>query len=394
MSQLDKTENSNSAQTDEHELERARNVPFKTIYYLFTRAGGRCEFRGCNTYLLEHHVTGNLGNYGEKGHVYAFRERGARGLEPNRPENIHHISNLIFLCHPCHKLVDIVRPDDYPIALLRQFKQEHEDRIYTLTAVTQNRKTVPIVFKGLVADRDTQVSDNELLEAVLPNYPVFRDKLTVDLSPIPDTPDAPFWTIGQRKIDAELDRLDNLGRSYGDDLHLSIFALAPIPLLMYLGFKLSDKRRTSLFQRHREPESWKWKDGPGVAKYQTELVSSGSRDVAMLLNLSGQNSKEAVIETIGPGAAIYELTLSNPEPSPRYLDTLDDLVRFRSEYEHLLAHIRSEHPRASRVHVFPAVPAPVAVMCGLVRLPKVDPPFAIYDRDKRSGGFTYCLELP
>ncbi|MGI9295367.1 MAG: SAVED domain-containing protein [Pseudomonadales bacterium] len=374
-------------------LERARTVPPKTVYYLFSRAGGRCEFRGCNAYLLEHHVTGDLGNYGEKGHIYAFKQGGSRGVEADRPDDIHDIANLILLCHGCHKLVDVERPAEYPVALLRRFKQEHEDRIFSLTSLSENRKTVPIVFKGLVAGRDMQISNKEIADAVFPNYPVLRDQLLINLSPIPDTPDESFWTIGQRKLHVELNRLHNLAAEYGSELKLSVFGLAPIPLLMYLGSQLSDKVAINLFQRHREPESWQWKEGPGAARYQTQRLSNGAGEVALLLNLSSANPVEMVFDTIGQDASVYALTLADAQPSPRFLNTLEDLTRLRSEYERLLACVRAEYPRRNRVHIFPAVPAPVAIMCGQVRLPKVDADFSIYDRDKRSGGFTFCLEL-
>lgn len=238
-----------------------------------------------------------------------------------------------------------------------------------------------------------QISNKEIADAVFPNYPVLRDRLIINLSPIPDTPDESFWTTGQRKIDVEMNRLHNLTAEYGNELKLSVFGLAPMPLLMYLGSKLSDKVATNLFQRHRQPESWQWKEGTGVARYRTDRLSNGAGEVALLLNLSGANPVEMVFDTIGPDASVYALTLADAQSSPMFLNTLDDLTRLRSDYERLLARVRAEHPRAKRVHIFPAVPAPVAIMFGQVRLPKVDANFSIYDRDKRSGGFTFCLEL-
>ena len=45
------------------------------------------------------------------------------------------------------------------------------------------------------------------------------------------------------------------------------------------------------------------------------------------------------------------------------------------------------------IHLFPAVPAPVAVFCGREILPKVDPKLVVYDFDKRQGGFTPIIEV-
>jgi hypothetical protein len=67
--------------------------------------------------------------------------------------------------------------------------------------------------------------------------------------------------------------------------------------------------------------------------------------------------------------------------------------RFVAEYLLTLARVRKAHPPEARLHLFPAVPAPVAIAIGLHRLPKVDPTFVVYDRDKRAGGITKTLEI-
>ena len=46
-----------------------------------------------------------------------------------------------------------------------------------------------------------------------------------------------------------------------------------------------------------------------------------------------------------------------------------------------------------KIALFPAVPAPVAVLCGRERLPKVHPALHVYDYDKNAGGFTFQLEV-
>ncbi len=43
--------------------------------------------------------------------------------------------------------------------------------------------------------------------------------------------------------------------------------------------------------------------------------------------------------------------------------------------------------------LFPAVPAPVAVLCGRETLPKIHPALRVYDYDKTQGGFTYQLTV-
>src|SRR6266487_4552502 len=97
----------------EFERHEVRSLPRKTELLLWVMAGGRCEFDGCNKYLVAHHLTQATGKYGEVAHVIAFSERGPRGRITVK--KIHEIENLMLLCHSCHVLVDRERPQDFSV---------------------------------------------------------------------------------------------------------------------------------------------------------------------------------------------------------------------------------------------------------------------------------------
>jgi len=58
-----------------------------------------------------------------------------------------------------------------------------------------------------------------------------------------------------------------------------------------------------------------------------------------------------------------------------------------------VAQVTRDHADAKVLHVFPAIPAPVAVVCGFDLLPKAHPALLVYDNDKRNGGFVQRLEV-
>jgi hypothetical protein len=104
---------------------KARRVPAMTRLFLYVHAGGRCEFDGCNAYLLEHHVTSASGNFAEMAHIWAFSDAGPR---PNaQQDDVHASENLMLLCPKCHKLIDD-RPDEYKQRLKTNL-QTHIDHI-------------------------------------------------------------------------------------------------------------------------------------------------------------------------------------------------------------------------------------------------------------------------
>lgn len=371
-----------------------RTISKQTALFLYVQAGGRCEFDGCNKYLLEHYPTETVGNFAEQAHIYAFNEGGPRGNAPGRPEDINGLANLILLCPECHHLVDVVEPNNFSIGTLKKFKRDHEDRIYALTDLSKNRDTIPLVLKGRIRGQHTDISDEEMQTAVAPNYLKRRQKVEIDLNAISDKPDDAFWKTAVDTIDRKMEQLYALRPELDRTLRISVFALAPIPLLVHLGSKLSDKMEVDLYQRHRDG-TWFWKDETGQASYVTRCLieQEQSETVALLVNLSGKNGIETIPKDLGECITVYELTLEGQEFTPLCLNTRSDLEHFKVEFIRARAMIRQAHPNLNFIHLFPAVPAPVAIILGQHRLPKVDAPLRVYDRDSRAGGFVLTLEV-
>lgn len=189
-------------------------------------------------------------------------------------------------------------------------------------------------------------------------------------------------------------RLDLLtghtGGEVQDVKHLSIFALAPIPLLVDLGARLSNKITTDLFQRHRDTEDWTWKrSGPPVA-YTFGIVRKGTdpSHAALIVSLSGKIRIDDLPATIDTTFTVYELTLKDATPNAAFLRTRANLEQFRTAYQALLGSILENQGIVKEFHFFPAVPAPIAILCGRDLMPKVHPGLLVYDFDKQKGGFT------
>jgi len=370
----------------------SRHVPHLRRLVLFVRAGGRCEFDGCNDYLIEDALTLTEGNFSEVAHIVAFRPDGARGRESNRPTDVNNIDNLMLLCPKHHKLIDD-HPSNYTRHGLEIYKKAHEGRIRHLTSLGANRKTAILILKAPIAGQTVAVPFDHIVEAVAPRYPMTRDPLTINLTEIPTNSEEHLRTA----CDAIAPRVATLFSPEGEATkagHVSVFALAPIPLLAFLGRQITSKVAVDVFQRHRDTENWTWKpDGPRTT-YSVDVVRKGDRErVALALSLSGKIAISDLPEAIRDSSTIYELTLASGTPSPTFLRTRDDLDAFRLAYQELLGRVLQQHGPLESVDFFPAVPAPVAVLCGRELLPKVHPKLRVFDYDKGAGGFTYKLTI-
>jgi hypothetical protein len=360
---------------------------------LFVRAGGRCEFDGCNEYLFEHHVTLKEGNFAAVAHIVAFRPDGPRGHAGKRPSGINDVNNLMVLCPRCHKLVDD-HPAQYTKRTLQEYKERHERHIRHMTGLSRNLKTSILVFTSKVSEQDVFISFEQILEAVSPRYPVSRPGKIIDLAAI-HIGDASSIKTAQEAIKRGTAQLYDAGGDTQTVKHLSVFALAPIPLLIDLGARLSNKIPTDLFQRHRDKENWTWKRSGDPVRYQFKRLrhGTGRRNVAMIVSLSGTIRPRDLPKEIDRGYSIYELTLKRRTPNPTFLRTKHDLENFRLAYQAALATIMRDHGTIKSLRFFPAVPAPIAILCGRELLPKVHPELLVYDFDKQKVGFTYQLKV-
>lgn len=365
----------------------ARQVPRHDLLQLYVRAGGRCEFDGCNHYLLEHHLTHKPGNYGQAAHIVAFHERGPRGHAVLRPGSINGIDNLMLLCPGCHHLID-ENATQYPVTALREYKRHHEERILHVTGLGSDLKTTVVQLKAKIGDHIVAIPVSQVTEAVAPRYPTDMRGFVIDLTTI-DGDDNAFMQTATRNIRQNLERLYAPGMEVEQTRHISVFALAPIPLLVYLGSQLSNKIPVDLYQRHRDTEDWVWKTTGIPVQYQIKRLSAGTdrSNVALVLSLSGTVGPSSLPSEIDERFFVYEITLVDRLPSPTFLCLRQDLESFKTTYQTCLRMIGRDHSTASAIHLFPAVPAPIAVLCGRELLPKIDPALYVYDNDKKNGGF-------
>lgn len=176
--------------------------------------------------------------------------------------------------------------------------------------------------------------------------------------------------------------------------HISLFALAPMPLLVYCGTRLSNKVPVDFYQRHRDTQTWTWKNDGVVTDYIITKHRAGADvgKVALLLSLSGVIDQSRLPDEINSDYSIYEIAVDGTS-DPTFLGRRESLERFRLIYHEAMGRILAAHGQIHELALFPAVPAPIAVACGYELLPKVYPALKIYDNDKRVGGWRHVMNV-
>ncbi|WP_242392119.1 SAVED domain-containing protein [Anaeromyxobacter oryzisoli] len=367
-----------------------RKIKESTRIVLAVAAGGRCEFRGCNQFLFEHPLTLKAGNYSENAHIVAFSQEGPRGESSARPRDINALSNLMLLCKTDHTHID-KNPSDFPVDALKSYKAEHENRIRHVTGLAPNMRTTFVQLKAKIGGDAVGIPIHNVTEAVAPRYPSDTTGYVINLTDLEHDDDA-FVASAEKTIATKVRRLYEGGSDVQETRHISLFALAPIHLLVYLGTRLSNKMTVDFFQLHRDGENpWAWKKTAGPAvKYTSRVLQRGTNNLqaALVLSLSGAIDLSQLPAQVTRQHTVYEITLARRTPSTDFLRRRKDLQAFRRAYRDTLAKIRKNHPRVREIELFPAVPAPAAIVCGYDLLPKIDPLLRVYDNDRNRGGFT------
>ena len=274
-------------------------------------------------------------------------------------------------------------------------KKEHEDRIKRVTGLGPAMQTTVLQLKVRIGTQVVEVSNAETAHALMPRYPA-GDPKVIDLTALGDEKDDAFYRFAATRIRDEVGRLYATGGELETSKHLSVLALAPIPLLMVVGETLSNKVQTEFYQCHRDrSERWTWHEGKPVAKFMSRRLRAGTQldRVALTLSLSGTVAPSMLPPGIDESFTVYEITLDGETPYPGCLKQREDLDAFRQLYRRFLADVKREHPEVSELHLFPAIPAPVAVSCGFDVLPKVHPTLVVYDHYRQHGGFIQRLKV-
>jgi len=371
---------------------RNRNIPMPVRCMLWGRAAGRCEFMGCNRPVSWHPKTKETVNLADVSHIIGFSEDGPRGEDELSEELAKDIDNLMLVCRICHKNIDANR-DNYTVDRLRQMKQAHESRIDVVSGIDRERSSHVLLYGANVGEHSSSLTFQKAAWAMLPDwYPA--ENLAISLGMVNSSfhdAEEDFWKIEKNQLQNLINQRVRPRLANGDISHLSIFGLAPQPLLMLLGFLLSDIPAAETYQFHREPPDWKWQDNSEGFEYVVQYPSEFRGDAALVLSLSATITDERVKAILGNSATVWRVTVS--EPNNDFLKSKEQLRKFRETIRPLMDQIKAQHGEQAVVYVFPAVPVAIAVDFGRVIMPKADLPLRIYDENKSLGGFFHTLDL-
>lgn len=370
---------------------------------LWVRAGGRCTL--CKRYLLEGNLSYKEVSIGEAAHIVGEKhsEKSARGLDPLPEPERNLAENLLLACPDCHTEIDnLLVAELIDKKFLHDRKREHENEVFHQTSLTSSRRTVIIRMVGNVRGAHFELPRDAAVEAVISSggrFPVFPQaydlkSIEIDLRDVAGEQAAgqDYYRAATNLIDNAIDRRIAPGLSSGEIQHMSIFAIARLPLLIYFGAKLDDGVTTEVYQRHRSTQKWIWPAERSTALFEISQVSSGPAggDVALITNLSGTTPIDDLPEKMS-SSTIFRLDVV-PDPSEDVFTHPGALTEFEALIRTFFTRLENTHKSARRIHLFGAMPISPAVTLGkILKGPHLRPILVIYDRT--GDGYVEALEV-
>ena len=304
----------------------------------------------------------------------------------------------MLLCKDCHKEIDN-DPEKYPIELLRTWKQDHENRIEIQTSYPEDiYKSTVLICSINIGDRTVPINMEAVRNAMFPKFPTDLKGIKIEERDFDrlGTPDQ-WEKFAETKIKRKI--LRYLDESIDDVKikHISLFGIAPMPLLMYLGACIGDTVPTDIYQSHRTiqntSKTWSWQEENKIELlYDISCEQDGEGEIVFLkLAISDRIELDKYENLVSDNCSIYQITVS--EPSPHFLKSKKQLEIFSYEYRKLLNEIQAKHGKNCQIHILPAIPVAIAVECGRVILPTKDPSIYVCQYYGHEKGFQTILQI-
>ena len=364
---------------------------------LWAKSAGRCQFNGCNRILYESPVTQEPVNISEKAHIYSFSEDGPRGwseeLEADKTQ-INDIDNLMLLCHDCHKTIDKdIDGNKYSADLLKKWKYEHEQRINIVTGIETNKQSHVVFYGANISDQKSLIQKDEAISAMFPDkYPVNGNPILLSMQSELKDNDKDFWNIELKHLKAIFTKYIEPKIEEKDPGDFSIFAMAPMPLLIKLGSLFTDKISVDTYQPIREPKTWRWQEEPKNFEFIVTNNVEYEKEPVLILSLSGKISSDRIYEVVGNDVNIWEITVPDSFLHNDFMRSKAQLSLFRQEIRKLMVQINEKHSKKP-LKIFPAMPISCAIELGRVRMPKSDMQWIIYDQNNKANKFIEAITI-
>lgn len=359
---------------------------------VWIRAAGHCEL--CGTDLTKDFRIGKTMNWGEVAHILPASPKGPRAEAEYSAAEAEALTNdaynLILACPNCHEKIDR-DAEGYPKEDLRGLHSAFLQRIQLAAKAPDSGKALGLIFLSQHFATQCDIRSRDLLVAMSSEgLSAIGDPIREVLPPPGKAGrDAAYWRNATDRIHYLLETELRRARTFhGDIPALAVAGLADIPALIMLGQMIGDRSTRYLFSPSRG-NGLRWPDMHAPQPhFFIRWHSEGKGPIALILSLSASVPPHDVEKAL-PGSQIVEFTVESPNYG--MVKNRGVIHAFRDALQTHLSELEARSP--DPIHVFPAIPAAIAVEMGALLTTQHRHPYIIYDRNERNS-FVPVMTLP
>ncbi|TYQ17821.1 UNVERIFIED_CONTAM: hypothetical protein Cloal_0193 [Acetivibrio alkalicellulosi] len=360
-----------------------------TVRILWGKAAGICQYRGCNEKLFYDETTSHEFNAAYIAHIVASSPDGPRGDTIRSHQLSDKINNLMIMCDKHHRLIDREDKAGHPESLLLEMKREHEENIERVCNYLNVQKTEIINFLSPIKGNQVSINYNDTVKAVLTKkQPYSQYGKIIDIKSIYPISDTEHWNDLNTQLEYQfLTKIKAMYDSIGN-VHMSLFSIAPIPLIIKLGVLFGDKTNVDIFHKTRVPDTWCWQDTNLTNSFRIDKTPiSKGKNIALILSLTDTIADDRVTSVLQPNAIYKIIAEINGVDC---IKSEEDLSAFWHVYQQVCNEIFNTYGGDCTIHLFSAIPVCAAFEVGRRRMPGLHPKVTIYDDN---GGFIPTLTI-
>lgn len=356
---------------------------------LLFESGGLCSL--CCSNIYYDCFSRTQIQFGEYAHMIADSPEGPRGNERSE-ELASDIDNIILLCPSCHSKVD-KKPLLYPIEYLYKLRDSHLKLVREMLGSLCNPKALAIIYTAPIGGHNPKIDEVKMNAAIRSSgflAPRFPEDLNPNNLSWEDT-NAEYWVYHWKQLQENFKEKIAIRQERGECKPYLLFAIAPQPLLIRLGMLINDLCDVRVFQKKREPDTWKWLAEEVETRYEITSPKERRKNVALNLSLSADIENERIYSVLGEDTSIWKITHDNVHND--YLRTPTQLEALRKLYRDFFLEVKKFHGHNTILHVFPACPPSAVIEFGRVYMPKADLPLVLYDQNRKRNAFEKAYDL-
>lgn len=364
------------------ETGRGKNPSRLTLRILCANAAGRCQFEGCNKPVFVDVLTLKQFNMSNVAHIVASDPNGPRGDAVRSHQLSDKLENLMLMCADHHKLIDAdENVKEFPEDRLLQMKARHEQLIALQCDLIYKEPSEMVFLQSPIKGYlPAKIDAHQCAEAVMPSKRVISirgQRIAVEVEG--NYRSTSYWESALKVLERKFILKVSAILEEEANAHFSVFPIAPIPLIIKLGYMMGDKHRADIFQFSRDRDSWKWcsQELTNSFTVKKQLIRDGVR-VALVISLTDDIALSRVTDVYD--ADVLYIIRAN-HFGEDCIKSPEDLSAFWHVYQSSCNDIKNKYPQVSEIGVFPAMPVSAAFEVGRRYMPGVYPSFRIFDED-------------